>query len=287
MSIKINNLTHKYSEGTPFEFKALDDISLEIEDGIFVGLIGHTGSGKSTFIQHLNGLLKPSTGEIIVDGEVLHKQGVSMTNIRRKVGLVFQYPEYQLFEETCGKDIAFGPSNLGLTKEEIEERVKHSLELVGLSYENYRDKSPFEISGGQKRRIAIAGVLAMKPDILILDEPTAGLDPKGKKEILDNIYEIHKKEKNTIILVSHSMEDVSKYADKLLVMNQGKVEFYDRPENVFKNQAILREIGLDIPVPLKLIESLKEKDFVIDETIITIDDLSKYLIKYFGGNINA
>ena len=236
MSIKIENLKHIYAPNSPFETIALDDINLEIKQGEFIGLIGHTGSGKSTLIQHLNGLLKPNFGKIYINDIDITDEKVSLTQIRKKVGLVFQYPEYQLFEETIEKDIAFGPRNLGLSEDEITKRVKNAMELTGLSYQKSKDKSPFEISGGQKRRVAIAGVIAMKPNILILDEPTAGLDPKGRDDILDNIKQIHEKEKNTIILVSHSMEDVAKLADRLIVMNKGSIEFFDTPKNVFKNE---------------------------------------------------
>ena len=221
--IEIKNLTHIYSEGLPFEKKAIDDINLKIEENEFIGLIGHTGSGKSTFIQHLNGLLKPSSGEIILDGMKVDKSSSNLTELRKKIGLVFQYPEYQLFEETIERDIAFGPGNLDLSEEEVLRRVKSSMESVGLDYETYKDKSPFELSGGLKRRVAIAGVLAMEPKVLILDEPTAGLDPRGRDEILSEIKSIHEKRKITVILVSHSMEDVAKIAERIIVMDKGKV----------------------------------------------------------------
>lgn len=279
MSIKITNLTHIYAPNTPFESTAIDDVSLEIQDGEFIALIGHTGSGKSTLIQHLNGLLKANKGQILINDFDITAQGVSLVDIRKKVGLVFQYPEYQLFEETIEKDIAFGPRNLGLSEEEITQAVKHSMSLVGLDYEKSKDKSPFDLSGGQKRRIAIAGVLAMKPEILILDEPTAGLDPKGRDDILSNIKDIHEKENNTIILVSHSMDDVAKLADRLLVMNHGHVEFFDTPTEVFKNEARLKEIGLDVPQVLQLANQLREKGFEISEDILTIDDIKNEIVK--------
>ena len=279
MSIKITNLTHIYAPNTPFESTAIDDVSLEIQDGEFIALIGHTGSGKSTLIQHLNGLLKANKGQILINDFDITAQGVSLVDIRKKVGLVFQYPEYQLFEETIEKDIAFGPRNLGLSEEEITKAVKHSMSLVGLDYEKSKDKSPFDLSGGQKRRIAIAGVLAMKPEILILDEPTAGLDPKGRDDILSNIKDIHEKENNTIILVSHSMDDVAKLADRLLVMNHGHVEFFDTPTEVFKNEARLKEIGLDVPQVLQLANQLREKGFEISEDILTIDDIKNEIVK--------
>ena len=219
MPIKIENLTHIYMPKSPFEKKALDNVNLVIEDGEFLALIGHTGSGKSTLIQHLNGLLEPTSGEIIVDGINISNKDVKLSDIRKKIGLVFQYPEYQLFEETIEKDIAFGPTNLGLSDEEIDRRVKNSMEMVGLDYDTNRNMSPFELSGGQKRRVAIAGVIAMEPKVLILDEPTAGLDPKGRDDILEQIKILHEKYKMTIVLVSHSMEDVGKLAEKIVVMN--------------------------------------------------------------------
>ena len=224
MSIKIENLTHVYMPKTPFEKKALDDINLVIEDGEFLALIGHTGSGKSTLIQHLNGLLEPSSGRILVDEVDITNKETKLTDIRKKIGLVFQYPEYQLFEETIEKDIAFGPNNLGLSEEEVSNRVKKSMEMVGLDYETYKEVSPFDLSGGQKRRVAIAGVIAMEPKVLILDEPTAGLDPKGRDDILEQIKILHEKYKMTIVLVSHSMEDVGKLAERIVVMNKGKIE---------------------------------------------------------------
>ncbi len=279
MSIKITNLTHIYAPDSPFESKAIDNVSLEINDGEFIALIGHTGSGKSTLIQHLNGLLKANEGQILINDFDITASGVSLVDIRKKVGLVFQYPEYQLFEETIEKDISFGPRNLGLSEEEINQAVRYSMSLVGLDYEKSKDKSPFDLSGGQKRRIAIAGVLAMKPEILILDEPTAGLDPKGRDDILSNIKEIHEREKNTIILVSHSMDDVAKLADRLLVMNHGKVEFFDTPIEVFKNETRLKEIGLDVPQVLQLANQLREKGFEISSEILTIDDIKNEIVK--------
>ena len=234
MSIKIENLTHVYMPKTPFEKKALDNVNLTIEDGEFLALIGHTGSGKSTLIQHLNGLLEPSSGRILVDEVDITSKEVKLTDIRKKIGLVFQYPEYQLFEETIEKDVAFGPNNLGLSAEEVSNRVKKSMEMVGLDYETYKDVSPFDLSGGQKRRVAIAGVIAMEPKVLILDEPTAGLDPKGRDDILEQIKILHEKYKMTIVLVSHSMEDVGKLAERIVVMNGGKIELLGKPSEIFK-----------------------------------------------------
>lgn len=279
MSIKISNLTHVYMPGSPFEKKALDDVSLEIKDGQFVALIGHTGSGKSTLIQHMNGLLKPSSGEIIVDDKNITNKEVKLSDIRKKVGIVFQYPEYQLFEETIEKDIEFGPRNLGLSDEEIALRVKKAMKMVGLYFETYKDKSPFELSGGQKRRVAIAGVVAMEPKVLILDEPTAGLDPKGRDEILGQIKKLHDEYKMTIILVSHSMEDVARVADRILVMNQGKCVLDGKPYEVFKEIDTLESIGLAAPQVTYLIRELRNKGFNIADDIFTVEDAKKAILK--------
>ena len=281
--IEINNLTHIYSEGLPFEKKAIDDISLKIEENEFIGLIGHTGSGKSTFIQHLNGLLKPSSGEIIIDGTRVDKSGSNLTDLRKKVGLVFQYPEYQLFEETIERDIAFGPGNLDITEEEVKKRVKSSMESVGLDYESYKDKSPFELSGGLKRRVAIAGVLAMEPKVLILDEPTAGLDPRGRDEILSEIKSIHEKRKITVILVSHSMEDVARIAERIIVMDKGKVFLDSNPREIFRNEDKLLSVGLGIPQITSLMRALKKKGLDINEDSITVEEAKESLIKYLRG----
>ena len=281
--IEIKNLTHIYSEGLPFEKKAIDDINLKIEENEFIGLIGHTGSGKSTFIQHLNGLLKPSSGEIIVDGMKVDKSSSNLTELRKKIGLVFQYPEYQLFEETIERDIAFGPGNLDLSEEEVLRRVKSSMESVGLDYETYKDKSPFELSGGLKRRVAIAGVLAMEPKVLILDEPTAGLDPRGRDEILSEIKSIHEKRKITVILVSHSMEDVAKIAERIIVMDKGKVFLDSNPREIFRNEDKLLSVGLGIPQITSLMRTLKKKGLDINEDSITVEEAKESLIKYLRG----
>lgn len=278
--IEIENLNHIYSEGTPYEKKALSNINLSINSGDFVGLIGHTGSGKSTLVQHLNGLLKATSGKIVVDGEELFAEKTNMIKIREKVGLVFQYPEYQLFEETIYKDIAFGPKNLGLSNEEIDERVMYAVKCVGLE-ERMLKKSPFEISGGQKRRVAIAGVLAMKPKVLVLDEPTAGLDPYGRDEILSEINELHK-EGITIVLVSHSMEDISKFANRVLVMNHGKLTFDDETLKIFEKVEDLKKIGLRIPMVLEIIKELEKKGIHVDPTL-DIDVLKKDLLSKLGG----
>lgn len=278
MSIIIENLCHVYDKGSPFETMALNKVDLKIEKGDFVGLIGHTGSGKSTLIQHLNGLLKPSSGSIDINGFSITEKGVKLNEIRKKVGLVFQYPEYQLFEETIAKDIAYGPTNLGLDEEEIELRVKSSMQLVGLDYDLLKDKSPFELSGGQKRRVAIAGVLAMKPEVLILDEPTAGLDPKGRDEILAQIKKLHEQDKLTVILVSHSMEDVAKLVSKIYVMDKGKLALSGAPSEVFENADYLESIGLDIPQVTKLINRLNVAGFKLDPNIYTVDMAKKELL---------
>ncbi|KOY66723.1 energy-coupling factor transporter ATPase [Clostridium sporogenes] len=279
MSIKIENLIHVYMEGTPFEKKAIDNINITIEDEEFVALIGHTGSGKSTLIQHINGLLKPKSGNIIIDNVNIADKGVKLSSIRKKVGLVFQYPEYQLFEETIEKDIAFGPTNLGLNQEEILNRVKRAMNIVGLDYEAYKDKSPFELSGGQKRRVAIAGVVAMEPKILILDEPTAGLDPKARDDIYSKIQALRKEYNMTIILVSHSMEDVAKFADKILVMHKGKCVLQGKPCEVFKEIDALESIGLAAPEVTYLVQKLRKKGFKLPDNIYTIEKAKKELLK--------
>lgn len=278
MSIKIENLTYVYMPKTPFEKKALDNVSLEIEDGEFLAVIGHTGSGKSTLIQHLNGLLKPASGKIYVDGTDITDKDTKLVDIRKKVGLVFQYPEYQLFEETIAKDIAYGPSNLELNEDEILKRVKKSMEMVGLNYEEYKDISPFELSGGQKRRVAIAGVIAMEPKVLILDEPTAGLDPAGRDDILEQIKLLHEKYNMTIILVSHSMEDVGKLAEKIIVMNDGHIELKGKPKEVFREIDTLERIGLAVPQVTYLMRELKRKGFNVSEDIFTVEKAKSELL---------
>ncbi|WP_195953334.1 energy-coupling factor transporter ATPase [Clostridium saudiense] len=279
MSIKIENLTHVYMPKTPFEKKALDNVNLTIEDGEFLALIGHTGSGKSTLIQHLNGLLEPSSGRILVDEVDITSKEVKLTDIRKKIGLVFQYPEYQLFEETIEKDVAFGPNNLGLSSEEVSNRVKKSMEMVGLDYETYKDVSPFDLSGGQKRRVAIAGVIAMEPKVLILDEPTAGLDPKGRDDILEQIKILHEKYKMTIVLVSHSMEDVGKLAERIVVMNEGKIELLGKPSEIFKEVETLERIGLAVPQVTYLMRALREKGFDVSDEVFTVEKGTQEILK--------
>ena len=284
MSIVVKKLTHIYNEGMPFASKALDEITFEIKDRDFVGLIGHTGSGKSTLIQHLNGILKPSSGEIFINDFNITDPKLNLTEIRKRVGVVFQYPEYQLFEETIEKDIAFGPSNLGLQPDEIHNRVKTSMETVGLNYEEFKDKSPFELSGGQKRRVAIAGVIAMKPEVLILDEPTAGLDPGGRDEIFELIKNLHEENNMTIILSSHSMDDMAKLAKTIIVMNHGEIEFMGSPREVFNsNTTRLKEIGLDIPQVLELAIKLREQGFDIRGDILTIEEAKEEILRVMKG----
>ncbi len=277
--IKTENLTYTYSIGTPFEKTAVDNVSLDIDEGEFVGIIGHTGSGKSTLIQHLNGLVKPTSGKVIIDGEDIWSKDVKIRDVRFKVGLVFQYPEYQIFEETVYKDIAFGPKNMGLSDEEIDRRIRETAELVGLHKENL-DKSPFELSGGQKRRVAIAGVMAMEPKVLILDEPTAGLDPKGRDKILGQIQEYHRQKKSTVLLVSHSMEDVAKFADKILVMNKARVFCYEDTPEVFKRAEELTEIGLAVPQITRVFNRLKQSGIDIRTDVYTTEFAKKTILEY-------
>lgn len=271
MSIKIKKLNYIYSPGTPFEKQALTDINLEIGEGEFIGIIGHTGSGKSTLIQHLNGLVQATSGEIEVCGHSLNKESKELNKLRQEVGLVFQYPEHQLFELTVAKDIAFGPKNMGLSKEEVEKRVQDAAKLVGLT-EKQMEKSPFELSGGQKRRVAIAGVLAMKPRVLILDEPTAGLDPKGRDSILNQIRELHRQTGMTIILVSHSMEDVAEYVERVIAMDKGKIVLDGTPHQVFSQRDTLLSLGLNVPQITELVYQLRERGFDIPQEIITIEE---------------
>lgn len=281
MPIKIEKLTHIYMPNSPLEKKALDNVNININDGEFVAIIGHTGSGKSTLIQHMNGLLDATSGSIIIDDINISAKGINMIDIRKKVGIVFQYPEYQLFEETIEKDISFGPKNLGLAQEEINNRVKRAMEMVGLNFDLFRNKSPFEISGGQKRRVAIAGVIAMEPRILILDEPTAGLDPKGRDEILDQINKLHSSYGMTVVLVSHSMEDVARLAQRVIVMNKGKVALDDRPEHVFKEIEFLEQIGLGVPQVTYLMRELNKRGFDISCNAYTVEQAKEELLKIF------
>ena len=278
MSIRAEHLTHIYGQGTAFEQYALKDVNFEIPDGQFVGLIGHTGSGKSTLIQHLNGLLKPTSGTIYYNGEDIHGEGFSLKRPRGKVGLVFQYPEHQLFETDVFADVCFGPRNLGFTEKEVWERAKEALELVGMD-RKYWEQSPFELSGGQKRRVAIAGVLAMGPEVLILDEPTAGLDPRGRDEILDKIRDLHDRKGMTILLVSHSMEDIARYADRLMVMNHGEKVFDGTPREVFEHYRELEAMGLAAPQVTYLTHALKEHGVPIDEELTTVEEARDAIVR--------
>ena len=295
MTIEVKNLTHTYSEGLPHESIALDDISFTIEDGEFVGIIGHTGSGKSTLLQHLNGLLKPNSGSVLIDGKDITSGKVPMIDIRRRVGLLFQYPEYQLFEETVAKDVAFGPLNLGLDKDEVDLRVKGALIAVGLEYDAIKNLSPFELSGGQKRRVAFAGVIAMKPDVLILDEPTAGLNPKAHKDILRLVTDIHeshhgneaqedkesngKAKKTTIILVSHNMNDIAMLCDKVLVIDHGKLVMNGCPEEVFSKAEELKAMGLALPEAAEITSRLTKGGIKISSSCLTIEQAADEIAK--------
>ena len=270
MSIEIKNLSHSYGTGSIFEKKALDDINLTIEKGDFVGLIGHTGSGKSTLVQHLNALLKPQEGQILIDGEDINADKSRLTAIRSKVGLVFQYPEHQLFDMTVYKDVSFGPKNIGLSEEEIKQRVEGSLDIVGIGREFY-EKSPFELSGGQKRRVAIAGVLAMGPEILVLDEPAAGLDPRGRDEILNQIKKMHETLGITVILVSHSMEDIARLVNRILVINHGKIVLTGTPAEIFVQFDALEAINLASTQAAYIIRDLREAGFNLPSDIFTVD----------------
>lgn len=279
MSIKAENIKYIYSEGTPFRTVALDDVNLEIKEGDFLGVIGHTGSGKSTLIQLLNGLEKPSGGKIIVNDIVVGEDKKKLSKIRQTVGLVFQYPEYQLFEETVAKDVAFGPMNLNLSEEETEKRVKEALELVGFNYKNIKDESPFDLSGGQKRRVAIAGVLAMKPDYLILDEPTAGLDPAGRNEIFEQIKKLHKKANVTVVLVSHSMEDIAKLVNRVIVLYKGKIHMQGTPKEIYSQSEELKKIGLGVPQVAEIVNELRKRGFNIRPDILTVQEAKEEILK--------
>ena len=280
--IKTENLCHVYSEGTPFVKTAIDNINLEIEKGEMIGVIGHTGSGKSTLIQHFNGLLEPTSGKIYIDGQDLWESKEKLRQFRFKVGLVFQYPEYQLFEETVYKDIAFGPKNMGFSPEEVDARVREAAAFVGLK-EKHMEQSPFELSGGQKRRVAIAGVMAMRPEVLILDEPTAGLDPKGRDRILGQIQEYHQEQKNTVLIVSHSMEDVARFAQKALVMNKSQVFMYDTVENVFEHANEISAMGLAVPQITRVFMKLAAKGYPVDPHVNTIEGAKKELLRVMNG----
>ena len=280
MSMKLENVSFTYSPNTAYEIHALKNINLEIRDGEFIGLIGHTGSGKSTLVQHFNGLMKATSGAIYYNGENIYGEGYSMKALRSKVGLVFQYPEHQLFEVDVLTDVCFGPKNQGCSKEEAEERAKKALQMVGLK-EKYYNQSPFELSGGQKRRVAIAGVLAMDPEVLILDEPTAGLDPKGRDEILEQIKKLHEEHHITIILVSHSMEDVAKYVGRIIVMNQGEAMYDGTPKEVFAHYKELEKVGLAAPQVTYIMHALAEKGFGVSTDATTIEEATEEIFRVY------
>ncbi len=281
MSIKLEHLNYVYSQGTAYEKKALDDICLEIPDGEFVGIIGHTGSGKSTLIQHLNGLIRATSGELFYNGENIYREGYPMKELRNEVGLVFQYPEHQLFEIDVLTDVCFGPKNQGLSPEECKEQALLALRLVGLK-EKYYGVSPFDLSGGQKQRVAIAGVLAMRPKVLVLDEPTAGLDPKGRDDILDQISFLHKERGITVILVSHSMEDIARYADRLIVMNKGRVMYHDEPKKVFEHYQELEKVGLAAPQVTYIMHDLAKRGIPVRTDVTTVKEAADEIMLSIG-----
>ena len=280
--IETKNLEYVYGVDTGFEKTALTNVNISIEKGEFIGLIGHTGSGKSTLIQQLNGLLKPTSGKVILEGKDIWEQPKKIREVRFKVGMVFQYPEYQLFEENVYKDIAFGPSNMGLNEAKIKSRVLEAARFVGLS-ENLLFKSPFDLSGGEKRRAAIAGIIAMDPEILILDEPTAGLDPLGRRSLIKQIMDYHKERKNTIIFVSHSMEDIAKVADRVLVMANGTVKMFDTPENIFAKADYLNKIGLRVPQITRIMKKLKDKGYAVNDNVLTVQQGVEQILRLLRG----
>ncbi len=282
MSIEVRHLTHCYADGSPLRTVALDDVSLTIDDGEFIGIIGHTGSGKSTLVQHLNGLLKPTSGQILVDGQDLNGEHVNRRLLRQRIGLVFQYPEYQLFEETVAKDIAFGPKNQGLSDSEIDERVRYAMENVHLDYDKYADRSPFELSGGQMRRVAIAGVLAMRPSVLILDEPTAGLDPRGRDRILSMLEDLHNRENVTIVMVSHSMDDMARLATRLIVIADGKVCASGSPREIFAREDMMKSVGLDVPEASHLCRVLRQHGFDLPPDLYRPEELRDHILRLWS-----
>ena len=290
MSIVVKDLAFTYSQGTPYEKKAISNINLTINEGDFLGIVGHTGSGKSTFIQHLNGLIKVQEGEIeVFDIKLTNakKPKPDLRKLRSNVGMVFQYPEYQLFEDTVYKDVAFGPKNLGLSDEEIAVRVKEAIELVGLDFDSVKDRAPFELSGGQKRRVAIAGIIAMKPKVLILDEPTAGLDPSGKEQILQLITHLKKNCSPTVIVISHDIDEITRFATRLIVFNHGGVAFDMPMSELFKHQNELVEMGLDIPLAVKIANDLKARGVAIENDVVTVSDLIKEVVRLYNAKHNT
>lgn len=287
MSIKVEHLSYVYSPGTAYAYKALDDISVEIESGAFIGLIGATGSGKSTFVWHLNRLITPQSGSIVVDDLDYSDKSVKMKDIVRKVGIVFQYPETQLFAETVFDDIAFGPKNIGVSDEDLPARVKEAMEFVGLDYNAMKEQSPFDLSGGEQRRVAIAGVIAMQPEILVLDEPASGLDPMGRKSLFDKIAALQKETKMTVILVSHSMEDVANYCDKVMIMAKGKLLKYAAVGEAFSDPVFLKENGLDIPDAKEVLMMLEARGYPVDASLYKVDDAIAEIVRVFGGKTHA
>ncbi|MEE1219991.1 MAG: energy-coupling factor transporter ATPase [Ruminococcus sp.] len=279
--LELKDLSYIYGQGTPFEKKAVNKVNLSIEQGDFIGIIGHTGSGKSTLVQMLNGLIKPTSGQVLLDGIDIWAKPKEIRKIRFRVGMVFQYPEYQLFEETVYKDIAFGPTNKGLQGEELDSEIRKAARFVGLN-DNLLDKSPFDLSGGEKRRAAIAGVIAMDPDVLVLDEPTAGLDPMGRDVLLTQIVRYHKERKNTVLLVSHSMEDIARVADKIIVMNSSELVMFDTVKNVFSHSQELEKIGLRVPQITKIMYALKEKGYPVSDGVLTVDDAFREISQLLG-----
>lgn len=285
--LEVKNLTHTYDGNTPFMNDAVKDVSFSVKKGEIIGIIGHTGSGKSTLVQHLNGLLKATSGEVLLDGKNIWDDPKKIRLVRSRVGLVFQYPEYQLFEDTVYKDIAFGPKNMGLSDDEIAHRISEICELVGIKAE-YLEKSPFDLSGGEKRRVAIAGVMAMQPEIIVFDEPVAGLDPRGRADVIKMIYDYSNKYGATVLIISHNMEDMALIADKLIVMNKGELVLFDTTENVFKQHEFLKKIGLNVPMVTQVMLALKEKGLSVPDNIFTVDRAVDYLLTLSkGGNHNA
>lgn len=287
MLLRLDNVSYIYKVGTPYQVYALQDVSLSIDKGEFVGLIGHTGSGKSTLLQHFNGLLLPHRGKVYVDGVDLTQPRVNLRQVRQKVGLVFQYPEHQLFEETVFNDIAFGPRNLGLDESQVTQRVKEAMDMVGLSFSDMRDRSPFALSGGQMRRVAIAGVLAMKPEMLVLDEPTAGLDPRGRDDILEQIAQLHRETGVTVVLVSHSMEDVARYAQRILVMYQGQVVMEGTARQIFARGNELAQWGLEVPAVCRLMQNLRKRGKKVRHDIITVEEARDEIVAMLRGKSHA
>ena len=287
MSIEVKNISYIYMPKSPYERLALDDVTITIPEGEITAIAGHTGSGKSTLIQHLNGLINPSSGSVLVDGVDIAGKGKDARAARRLVGMVFQYPEHQLFEETVEQDIAFGPKNYGLTPEEVKERVRFAMDFVQLDYDEYSQRSPFQLSGGQMRRTAIAGVVALRPKYLVLDEPTAGLDPRGREELMQRILKLHRQEKNTIVLVSHSMDDIARFADNVIIMNRGRVLMEGTPREVFAREDFIRQAGLDVPQITNIVKSLKAEGMDIPSDIYTMDAAVDAIVRAVKGNNSA